>query len=208
MERAGIRDGDERLRHLAHFVPTAGVPTNQTAGGPLLYVGRLSHEKGVDVLLTAMSMLHRPASLIVAGDGPERDALTAQAADLGLHDVQFVGQVPKSRVEDLLRAALAMVLPARWHENQPMSILEAFAAGLPVVSTAVGGITELIDNGVDGRVVPHDDAAALADALAEFIDAPDMALTAGANARRKVEVQFAPRRHLDGLRSLYQEAGA
>jgi glycosyltransferase involved in cell wall biosynthesis len=178
-----------------------------TPGGGLAFVGRLSREKGVDVLLRAVAALDPAAPLVLAGDGPERAALERLRDELGLSSTTFVGRLPKEGVEALLRSSLAMVLPARWHENQPMSILEAFALGVPVVSTAVGGIGELVDEAV-GRVVPHDDVTALSEALEHLLADPIRAFEQGRAARAIAETRFSPSAHLRGLAEIYEGAGA
>jgi glycosyltransferase involved in cell wall biosynthesis len=206
MTRAGI-ERPARLRHLPHFVETAGIDPKTTPGGGLAFVGRLSREKGVDVLLRAVAALDPAAPLVLAGDGPERAALERLRDELGLSSTTFVGRLPKEGVEALLRSSLAMVLPARWHENQPMSILEAFALGVPVVSTAVGGIGELVDEAV-GRVVPHDDVTALSEALEHLLADPIRAFEQGRAARAIAETRFSPSAHLRGLAEIYEGAGA
>jgi glycosyltransferase involved in cell wall biosynthesis len=99
-------------------------------------------------------------------------------------------------------------VPSRWHENQPMAVLEAFACGLPVVTTGLGGLPELVEPGVDGAIVPAGDPAALAAALTGILADPSLAAAMGKAGRAKVERDFAPDVHLVRLREVYSGAPA
>ena len=103
----------------------------------------------------------------------------------------------------LVAGALATVVPSRWYENQPMTILESYALEVPAVVTAMGGMPELVEAGTDGLVVPHDDPAALAAALAELADDPHLAMTMGAKGRARLAAEFAPDLHLQRLERVY-----
>lgn len=198
----------DRLRHVPHFVITDGVTPKQEVGGPLVYAGRLAHEKAVDVLVEAVGRLGRPAELVVAGDGPDAPALRALAERVAPGQVRFVGRLNKPDLVTLLTSAVAACVPSRWYENQPLSVLEAFAAGLPVVGTAIGGIPELVEDGVDGFLAPVDDVDALAAALSKVLDDPVSALAMGRAARRKAQTRHAPSTHVAALDGVYAEAGA
>jgi glycosyltransferase involved in cell wall biosynthesis len=128
----------------------------------------LQFRKRVDVLLDACAAAARPLRVEIFGDGPLRAELEAQALRLGL-DATFRGDVPDLR--DRLRDLDVFVLPSR-DENLPMALLEAMAAAVPVVATRVGGVPELIEDGVSGRVVAPEQVQPLADALRELLDDP------------------------------------
>jgi glycosyltransferase involved in cell wall biosynthesis len=197
----------DRLRHVPHFVMTDGVAPKATAGGPLVFAGRLAHEKAVDTLIEAVSKVDA-ARLVIAGDGPDAASLRELAERCAPGRVEFVGRLPKPEVTALLQSAVAACVPSRWYENQPLSVLEAFAAGVPVVGTAIGGIPELIEDGVDGYLAPVDDASALAEVLAKVVEDPAGALAMGGAARRKAEEQFAPAVHVAAIDDVYAQAGA
>jgi glycosyltransferase involved in cell wall biosynthesis len=173
----------------------------------VLYAGRLSYEKGVDVLVQAVARLGS-ARLEVAGDGPQRPALEALAAAAVPGRVRFHGRVAKPGLLELMRSAAVVVMPSRCHENQPMAVLEAFASGVPVVATSLGGLPELVEPGRLGDITPPDNPAALAAALARLLDDPRRAQAMGRAARAAAEERFAPQRHLEQLELLYQEAQA
>lgn len=197
----------ERLHHVPHFLDLATVPARVGAGDGVVYAGRLSPEKGVDLLVRAVGSLP-DARLTVVGDGPERDPLGRLADDVAPGRVRFTGQQDRAGTLALVRAARVAVLPARWYENQPMGVLEAMASGVPVVVTGLGGSPELVTDGRTGRIVPPEDVPALAAALARLLADPELAETWGAAARERVRDDFGPAAHLDALGRVYAAAGA
>ena len=205
MVEAGVYP--DRMRVVNHFVDTSQLPAKTAAGGPIVFAGRLSHEKGVDVLIEAVALLGPGVKLEVAGEGAESERLEALADRLAPGQVHFHGRLPRSAVLDLIRSATVSCLPSRWYENQPMAVLESLAIGVPVVATALGGHPELVQPGRTGELVPPNDARALADALRRLIDDPDRAMEMGRRGRAVVERDFSPDLHVGNLEEMYREAG-
>ncbi len=195
----------ERMRVVNHFVDVAGVPVKKAPGGPIVFAGRLSPEKGVDVLVEAMARVNG-AVLDIAGDGLERPALEDLAAGVAPGRVRFHGRLEKGALDALIRSASVVVMPSRWYENQPMIVLEAYGCGVPVVGTTLGGTPELIEDGVTGALVPPNDPEALAKALIAFVEDPRRALAMGAAGRARVESEFTPELHLRRIDKVYSEA--
>lgn len=204
MTRAGVFP--ERLRHLPHFADVSAVRPADAPGTGIAVACRLSHEKGVDVVIDAVGRMGDDATLDIAGEGPTLPALRAQADAVAPGRIRFHGRVLGSEVQRLLRDAAVVAVPSRWYENQPMIVLEAFACGTPVVASDLGGAGELIAPGSDGALVAANDPAALAAALEPFLRDPAQARTMGRAGRTKVEVEFSPERHLGGLDEVYAEA--
>jgi glycosyltransferase involved in cell wall biosynthesis len=202
MTRAGVYP--ERLRHLDHFVDARTLPAKAIPGGPVVFAGRLAPEKGVDLLVRAIGTLPAGARLEVAGEGAERARLEALAAERAPGRVRFHGRLDRDRLLALVRSATVVAVPSRWHENQPMAVLEAFACGVPVVVSDLGGLPELVTPGRDGEVVVAGDARALAAALDRILADPERALEMGRAARAKVEERFTPERHLSQLERIYR----
>ena len=192
----------ERLQLLRHFVDARPVAPKASPGGPVVYAGRLGYEKGVDVLVEAVAQLG-DVRLEVAGEGSQRARLEALATDRAPGRVRFHGRLAREEVLDLLRSAAVVALPSRCHENLPMIMLEAFACGVPVVATHLGGLPELVQPGETGATVPPEDPDALAKALADVLADPDRALLMGRAARAVAEAEFAPDRHQADLEALY-----
>lgn len=205
MAKAGVHP--DRMHVLNNFVDARAVTPKRSPGGNVAFAGRLSYEKGVDVLIEAVARLGSGVELDIAGDGPERSALEALAAARAPGRVRFHGQMGKDRLRALLRSAAVLGVPSRWHENQPMVVLEAFACGVPVVTSNLGGLPELVDSGQDGLVVPANDPEALAGALTHVLEDPDRGLTMGQAARAKALEAFTPEQHLKRLEALYHKAG-
>ncbi|MFT5129761.1 MAG: glycogen(starch) synthase [Rhodothermales bacterium] len=151
----------------------------------MLYVGRLSQEKGVDCLLQAVAKLEGDWQLGIVGDGPERPALEAMADDR----VRFLGWQDKAKLRQRYQEASIFVLPSRY-EGMANVVLEAMASGLPVVATTVGGNAELIVPGETGWLVPPDDPDAMAHALRPLLRDSELRIRCGRAGRARVEQQF------------------
>jgi glycosyltransferase involved in cell wall biosynthesis len=210
----------ERIRVVPPFVqpsPVVRAPRRPHEAAKLLFLGRLEPLKGVRQLLDALGpladRLARPVSLVVAGDGGERDALEAHAASLFTFDgriqVRFTGWQVQSGRGRLLAEADALVVPSVWPEPFGLVGLEAASAGVPAVAFAVGGIPEWLRDGENGCLAPANGArpALLAEAIARCVASPgDLArLSAGARA---AAAQWTIERHLamlDGALALAQE---
>ena len=200
----------DRLRWIPHFVEP--VPERVVDGVPaptsIVFAGRLSPEKGVDTLIEAVGRLSGSVHLDVAGEGPDRARLEDVASRVGDGRVRFLGRLDGAAMDTLMRDALAVVLPSRWYENQPMVVLEAFARRVPVVASDLGGTPELIRHGTDGFLVPPDDAAALAAALGALVEDPARAQAMGKAAQERASTDFAPDVHLARLDAAYAEASS
>jgi len=139
-------------------------PRRRGAGEYFLYIGRLSPEKDVNTVLKAWRSIRAP--LVVAGDGPDREALQAIAPP----HVEFRGTVSPEAVTGLLAGARALLVPTRWYEGAPRVVIEAYAAGVPVVATALGGLPEMIEDGNSGMLVPPGEADAWVNAVDALSD--------------------------------------
>ena len=197
----------DRLTHIPHFCDLSQIAPATVPGAGVLYAGRLSSEKGVDVLIDAAALLPADVDVTIAGDGPELAALRARAEAAGVTDrVRFAGRLPSGELHELMRRSAVVVAPSRWYENQPMVVLEAMGCGRPVVASDLGGMPELITDGVTGRLVKHDDPAALAAALTELVTDPVRAHEMGVAAHRGALDRFAIDRHLARLDQAYATA--
>ncbi len=120
--------------------------------------------------------------------------------------VRFLGRISRQEVLDLLVSATALLVPSRWYENQPMTILEAYACGVPVVGTVLGGVSELITDGATGRLVPPDDPMELASAALALLRDPQKSLAMGRSARSVASARYSSESHLAALGEIYAEA--
>jgi glycosyltransferase involved in cell wall biosynthesis len=177
------------------------------ADAPLvLFAGRLMAQKGLDTLIDALDLLQhvRPdVRTLIAGSGPLKGTLeeTAHAYTLD-GKVRFLGH--RDDVPGLLAAADLLVLPSRY-EGLPNVVLEAMRFRKPVVATAAPGTTELVVDGVTGRLVPVGKATALAQAIREVLGDPALARRMGEAGRARVEAEFTASAMVDRFAALYEE---
>jgi glycosyltransferase involved in cell wall biosynthesis len=181
--------------------------TGPCPGGPIVAVARLSSEKDVANLVRAAALAAQrvPALRVeVAGGGPCLDDLKRLAARLNVGDrIAFLGEVRDVRA--LLCHARFFVLSSR-SEGIPLTVLEAMACGLPVVATRVGGLPEVVEEGVTGLLVPPADPAALADAIVRLCNDPFGRERMGRAGGRRAEELFDVRRMVAQYEALYMEA--
>jgi L-malate glycosyltransferase len=167
-------------------------------------VANLRAEKGHDTILAAVPAVlakHPDATFTFAGDGPRRDALETLARALGVSGrVRFLGECDD--VAPVLGASDLFVLPSR-SEAFPNAVIEAMAAGLPVVASNVGGIPEVVRHGENGLLVPPDDHHALTEAVLGLMDRRDEAVALGAAARRDVARDYTIDRMVERFEDLY-----
>jgi glycosyltransferase involved in cell wall biosynthesis len=199
--------GPARLPKARLLVRPSGIDVRRHEPGPrhqplrLAVAANLEHWKGVDLLLEACALVAVPVHLDVYGDGAEADALAASATRLGV-DATFHGRV--DGVRDLLLDADVYVHPSR-ADNLPIAVLEAMAAALPVVATRVGGVPELVDDGVTGIVVPADDAPALAHAIERLANDDGQRVAMGRAGAARVAEDFDPDDTAAAVVQVYEE---
>lgn len=193
----------ERFVHIPNAIDTKAFVPDFTAGKAFVYVGRLSGEKGIATLVRAAARAGVPLKIV--GTGPEESALRQTAAGT---DVEFLGYLQRDALHGAIRSARALVLPSEWYENAPLSILEAYALGKPVIGAAIGGIPELIREGVTGASFESGSIEALAAVLTRFSGLPDAAVSElGRAGRAWVEREFSMGQYGRRMVSLYSELG-
>lgn len=186
----------ERIRVRRNFSWPAERRTGP--GEYFLALGRLSAEKGLDSIVPTWSSRTR---LVVVGDGPERGRLESLAAP----GVEFRGAVGSEEVLGLLRGARALLMPSIWYEGSPRVIVEAFAAGVPVIASRIGALPEHVEHDVSGLLVTPGDADAWAEAAAQLED-DGVSGRLGEGAYATWQEQFSPAVGLRSLEALYAEA--
>jgi glycosyltransferase involved in cell wall biosynthesis len=161
-------------------------------GRVLAAAGRLTAQKALDGALAALARVP-DVRLLVLGDGPERPRLEARAAALGVGGrTRFLGPGSRDDVIALFRAADAALVTSAW-ENLPHTLLEALAAGAPVIATSVGGIPEVVEDGKNGLLVPPGDIDALVTAIHRILGDDELRASLAASAAASVEELAEPR---------------
>jgi glycogen(starch) synthase len=174
----------------------------------ILCLGRLAHEKGFDLALTAFASIIECfpyARLILAGDGPARAKLERQAAEEKISQaVKFIGWVASEAVPALINDATMVLMPSR-QDSFPLVALEAAGMARPVVATRVGGLPEIVLHRDTGLLVRPEDSADLADAICFLVDNPGAAIRMGKAGRKRVETVFSWQKHVDAYDTLYRK---
>ena len=201
-----IRGGvpPSRMRVLRNFVDEPSAPDGD-AGEDLLFVGRLTEDKGVPILLDAWRSARIPGRLRIAGDGP-LGPLVRKAASEPESRIDALGRLAREATLAEMRRARAVVVPSQWYENCPMTVIEAFACGRPVIATRHGGLAEMVEDGGTGLLVDPRDVAGLTASLARAAADPDLMLVMGRAARRRYEEAYSPDVAYRALIDVYVEA--
>lgn len=186
-----------RLRLLPNSCSVTSPPV--AMGGRMLIASRMVPEKGIEVAL--MGAERAAVSVDVAGEGPERERLESR-----FRTARFLGMLDAPAMMALTGQARAMVVPSLVLENAPMSVLEAMAAGVPVIASRIGGISEQVRDGIDGFLCEPGDVEAFGDAMRRLADDVSLARQMGMAAQERVARAFSPQAHVDALTALYREA--
>lgn len=196
----------ERVAVVPNFVSQGDGAASVDPGARGIYVGRLSAEKGVDVLLRALSVAGDPPFQIV-GEGPHQHELRTLAHQLGLTRTVFSGWLSSPEVADAVSKARYLVMPSLCEENAPIAVLEAMARGRPVIVSRRGGLPELVQRG-GGLVSEAGDNRKLAANIRILISDDGLCSRLGAEALATAKERFSPEAHLSLLEQLYNVASS
>ena len=186
----------------ARLDPSRRSPWPEPPGRPhFAFLGSLAWQKGVHVLVEAFNRLPDGASLTIYGSEPFPE-YAAEVKALARHPgIRFAGPIPYEQVGDALGQVDALVVPSLWYENSPLVIQEAYAAGVPVVASRLGALTEKVQDGITGRLFPPGDVEALARLLAELAEEPAQLKALAARVTPPPTMQ----EHVQALAAIYQE---
>jgi glycosyltransferase involved in cell wall biosynthesis len=180
----------------------------------LICVASLEEKKGHRYLIEACGQLLKNGlefRCLLVGDGELRATLEASVEQQGLSkQITFLGRQPRQRVGELLAQSQVLILPSiitsrGKMEGIPVALMEGMAMEMPVIATDISGVSELVENGVTGLLVPEKDATALAGAIQRLRDAPEVAIVLGQNGRRKVVQEFDLHRNTEDLSRRFLE---
>jgi len=188
---------------LPYTIPMAEYEPCYENDGYFVYVGRLSHEKGVAELVHAMKRVPG-AHLKVIGTGRLDEPLQKFVREQGMTNVEFLGYKSGGELREIVRRAMFVAVPSVVYDNSPLAIYEALAHGKPVVGAAIGGIPELIDEGRDGFLFTAGDEESLVQALRRMLECAPQWPEMGRAGRAKAERLFAPEAHLQRMEGIYQ----
>ncbi|AYC37063.1 glycosyltransferase family 4 protein [Streptomyces griseorubiginosus] len=197
----------ERLAVKHNFVPDPDARRTDT-GEHVLYLGRLAEAKGVRLLMAAWDEIAAGGGvgvpLVIAGTGPLEAEVSAWAA--GRDDVRWVGLLDTAECQKAIARSVAVVAPSTWLEAFGLVVVEAMAAGVPVVAAGHGAFVELVEDGVTGLLHRPGESASLASGIRRIAAEPDRNRAMGEAARRRYEQGFSPAVGLDRLVEEYRTA--
>lgn len=195
----------DRFTYIPNFVDVERLKPHSHKENYFVFFGRLGPEKGLLTLIDAAAMAG--ISLVIVGTGPEEHRVRQRVAESGAN-VAIVGYKSGAELHDIVSRARATVLPSEWYENAPMSVMESYALGTPVIGAAIGGIPELVREGETGHLFESGSARALAQALSGIRCAPDASVSEmGRSGREWVERAFTAERYRENLLALYKDLG-
>jgi glycosyltransferase involved in cell wall biosynthesis len=197
---------DNAVVHVPNSIDTGRIRPGLEPGGYFLYFGRLSHEKGVGTLLAAFNSIERGPALVITGDGPKRGELEELATG-GRNRVSFTGYLSGEALEKTVREAFCVIVPSECYENAPLAVLEAFAHGKPVIGARIGGIPEMIDDGVNGLLFQPGIARDLEEKMRTLSSFSSGRIREMGNAAvEKVRREYSAEMHYQRLLAVYDSA--
>jgi glycosyltransferase involved in cell wall biosynthesis len=195
----------ERIVVKPNFVdPDPGLKCG--AGEYALYVGRLSVEKGLRVLLGAWGRLQEKIPLRIAGDGPLKEEIAAEIKTRELSSVELLGRRAPSEIVSLMQGARFLVLPSVCYENFPLAVAEAFACGLPVIASRLGSMAEIVADGDTGLHVAPGDSAELAAKADWAWRNPGRLQEIGKAGRQEYVSKYGPEQNYKRLMGIFERA--
>jgi glycosyltransferase involved in cell wall biosynthesis len=193
------RVGEGGVAHIPNGIDIARIKPVENDEGYVLYAGRLTPEKGIETLLRTYAQDGAAWRLVVAGTGPLLEKLRSQ-----FPQAEFTGHLTGGALQAVLDRAALIAVPSEWHENCPISILEAMARAKPVVASRIGGIPELVRDGETGLLFEPKNTEALSRHIKALLASSELRKRLGRNARRIVETEYTFEVHGAALLSLYQ----
>jgi len=191
--------------HIPNFVDTENLKVAEKQKQPtFVFWGRLSYEKGIHTLVEAMRGLS--AKLVIVGDGQIKAEIEKKIKQGNAGNIRLLGYLKDNNLFNKIREAHIAVIPSEWYENNPISILEAFALGIPVIGSRIGGIPELVKDGETGLLFEHGNVKDLRNKIIKLLSEPDKVLQMGKNARALAEKEYNADLHYERLMKVYNDA--
>jgi len=190
----------EKIIVKPNFVASIDISDRTSLGDYALYIGRLSYEKGIDTLLSAWGRLQIPLKIV--GDGLLRESVQKYAENSSF--IEYLGQVSQKSVIDLLKKSRFLVFPSRLYEGLPMTILEAFSCGVPVITSDLASRSELIRDSETGILYTSSDPANLAVKAEWLWNHPEVSAEIGRNALHEYKDKYTPEHNYLLLQKIYQ----
>jgi len=194
----------DKIVHLPNFLDENHYSPSYSFGNYFTYFGRLSDEKGLPTLIKAMKFIEKK-KLVIIGTGPLKNALYEMIDQFNIKNVRLVGFKTGDQLRKLLRHSMFSILPSEGCENGPLSLIESFAYGKPVIGSNMGGIPEHISHKKDGLIFEAKNYYNLAQQINFLINNPIEIKRMGKNARLKVKNKFSKKKHIKSIEEIYNK---
>ena len=194
---------EDQISTVHNFVDVSDITPNFSVGEYILYFGRVHRSKGILTLIEAAAPL-KDVPLYIVGDGETMPEVQRIVEQNGCDHIHLLGFKQGDELRELILNSICTVLPSEWYENCPMSVLESYAYGKPVIGADIGGIPELIVDGVDGFLVPSGGQGALRERLLWMFEHKNEAVEMGRIGRRKMETEFNADIHYERIMNVYK----
>lgn len=195
----------ERIVVKPNFIEDPPAPGPEDGGGGYaLFVGRLSQEKGIETLLRAWEQLGSTIPLRIVGDGPLAERVAEAARSLP--GVSWLGRLDAASVEQQMRGAAFLVMPSVWYEGGPMTMVEAWSLGLPVLGSNLGAMSAMIEPGTNGLLFPPGDAAGLSAQVRWLLQHPEEGQRLREGSRTTFQTMYSAERNHEQLVGIYAAA--
>ena len=195
---------EDKISTVHNFVDVSDITPNFCVGDYVLYFGRVHRSKGILTLIEAAVPL-TDVPLYIVGDGEAMPEIRRIIEQNGCQHIHLLGFKQGDELRELILNSLCTILPSEWYENCPMSVLESYAYGKPVIGADIGGIPELIVDGVDGFLVPSGEQEILRERLLWMSEHKSEATEMGRVGRYKMETEFNADIHYEKIMNVYQQ---
>ena len=195
---------EDQISTVHNFVDVSDITPSFSVGDYVLYFGRVHQSKGILTLVDAAAPL-KNVPLYIVGDGEAMPEVQRIIEQNGCDHIHLLGFKQGDELRELILNSICTVLPSEWYENCPMSVLESYAYGKPVIGADIGGIPELIEDGIDGCLVPSGGQEALQERLLWMSEHKNEAVEMGRIGRRKMETEFNADIHYERIMKVYQQ---
>ena len=195
---------EDKISTVHNFTDVSDITPNFSTGDYVLYFGRVHQSKGIMTLIEAAAPL-KQVPLYIVGDGEAMPEVKQIIEQNGCEHIHLLGFKRGEELQELILNSICTVLPSEWYENCPMSVLESYAYGKPVIGADIGGIPELIVDGVDGFLVPSGEHEPLRDRLLWMFENKTEAAEMGKAGRRKMETEFNADIHYQKIMDVYKK---
>jgi glycosyltransferase involved in cell wall biosynthesis len=195
---------ENKISTVHNFIDTSKLEPNTSPGEYFLYFGRLERYKGIFTLIEAASPI-TDTPLLIVGDGTERLEIEKLIEQKNLQHIRLLGFKDKQELNSLIRNSICTIVPSEWYETFGLTLIESFAHGRTVIASQIGGMTEIVTDGVDGFQIQPGNSEELQERMLWMSQHRDKALEMGLLGREKVERKFNPEIHYQKLMEVYQE---